>query len=369
MASGALYVCVNYPGHIGLAEHSSYIFLIEGRPASVLINRHVEALEVLDFDNEIVLDPPKGQPLFQLKNPIVTISESNLIVEHWDKPRLFIDTKSQNLRVFQPRPFTELILACEVRDTSAPSEEDFSFHNKVLEGFIRAYRHLTHDVRISMPRDLHRGPAIKKACTIAFDETDMTFSSPERLLRSRVLPLGLKEFPIKEVLDRVPALPKDAGPATEAMLLFLALGNVVPPESEALEKAYEDVAVRRNYKYALLDAFICAEIFVTRYIVSLKQRKGVSKSKIDRFKTEVPFGYVLNVELPCLVEGGLSPTEFELISQVDNVRKLRNDVVHENGEVTEKDALHAVNAVRSLIHFLNSKDSSSDIKKIGGHPS
>ena len=125
----------------------------------------------------------------------------------------------------------------------------------------------------------------------------------------------------------------------------------ITTEEELLIKALDEFEDNKNFKYALLDSFISAETAIMKFVNKLKLENGVSKNKLDDYKEEVSISYVINIEIPFLVEN-LTDDERSVLGRINRVRKIRNDVVHNGKNVTEQEAREAINAVFDLLKFI-----------------
>ena len=128
-------------------------------------------------------------------------------------------------------------------------------------------------------------------------------------------------------------------------------GNVVPEEFIILSKAFEELDVNLNAKFALLEIFIVAELAISKALQKLKLDAGVSKGKLKEYRKEVSISYCINIELPAFCKD-LSDQERQVLGDIDKTRKLRNDVVHEGAPVSQEQALESIKAVSNLLVFL-----------------
>ena len=128
----------------------------------------------------------------------------------------------------------------------------------------------------------------------------------------------------------------------------------VSKTQETLLKAFEQLTVNHNPQYALLIAFIAAEVMLGYYLHEAKVKRGASKTKLDDYEEEVPFSYKLNIELPVLL-GNIDENDRQTIAAVDKVRKKRNSIVHRGEDVSIEEALSGINAVGHLHDMLGKR--------------
>ena len=86
--------------------------------------------------------------------------------------------------------------------------------------------------------------------------------------------------------------------------------------------------------------------------------KGFSKGKIKDLRDELGFNIVLNLVLPLT----MSKTELRRLakwrSSIDHLRKLRNNIVHNNladESINEKEVLEGIYAAIDLFQFIERK--------------
>jgi hypothetical protein len=111
-----------------------------------------------------------------------------------------------------------------------------------------------------------------------------------------------------------------------------------------------------NLRYALLEAVICLEIMLTRFLRLSLQQKGLSNERISAFLTPqlgltARVGVVLNLLLPGI--------DFGDVSNVLQAIRWRNELVHETGHLreslTEIEIRRGIAAVVVLASILASK--------------
>lgn len=98
-------------------------------------------------------------------------------------------------------------------------------------------------------------------------------------------------------------------------------------------------------------------IFVIEYVIfnfvnTKKLEKGVSQNKLKEFTKDIGISYMLNVEFLLLVDS-VNESLKSLISELNIVRKRRNDIVHSGKGVTQEEAIHAFNITKELLNYLN----------------
>jgi hypothetical protein len=349
MSKGALFIRLYYPGYIGLLESSAFTGEIGGRLASIQVIRHLRPVEILDFGNEIKARIVGDKTDAELKNKDFSFTENSIAAIVSGEVIFIIDNLGRDYRRFRHRTFTELGIAYEIDSAPNYTDEDFNRHEWFLEWFINRYRCITRDVKISLPKNLRRDVPMVQVASIEYDEEDLKVDREERLLKERTLRFGVKQMSVREYEDDIPKVRHNLEEASTAMASPVQFS----PYITGLVNALEEVGINKNPTYAFLSAFIVAEIMLDSYLHQLKIKRGASKSKLDDFEEEVPFSYLLNVELPVLI-GNPTDNERQIIGRMDKVRKKRNDIIHKAATVSEQEAVEAINAVDGLRALLNS---------------
>lgn len=85
-----------------------------------------------------------------------------------------------------------------------------------------------------------------------------------------------------------------------------------------------------SYDFALLLAAIAAEVATTRYVHARLQQEGVPKKRVENVERDLTFSMMLNTQLTVLAPVGMKP-DAELLTQIDTLRKYRNELMHEGG--------------------------------------
>lgn len=195
---------------------------------------------------------------------------------------------------------------------------------------------------------------IEKEAVIKYTDEEKLKPIKERFL-PRDLNIGIKSFTAMQPKESVPQNNEKILQNYQALGLALTQGSTLKEEFRLLEKAFEEIDLNNNYKYALLESFIVAESLISRLLRKIKLEKGVSKGKLEDYETEVGIGYQINVEIPVLFDD-LTNDERQILGNVDKIRKVRNKVVHEGISVSEETALEAINSVSNLIAMFSTRN-------------
>jgi hypothetical protein len=349
MALGALFVRLFYPGYIALREGVCYTQYVDGRLTSVLVYKHLRPVEILDFGNEIQVQREGEKVYPQLKNTDLTIGrEKTLRAEYQSQILCIVDYNQAYHKLYRPKAFTELIISYDVQSAPDYSDADLAVYETLLDSFLNQYRFVTHDVSIRLKKDLQNDVPILQVATVQYDAHELSLKPDERLLKNRNLKFIIKQMHVAQFESDLPNLKKhDVVLATKRMASSLRLS----PTQDILIKALEELEIGHNAHYAFLLAFIAGEAMLTAYLHEIKVKRGASKNKLKDYEDEVPFSYMLNVELPVLL-GTTDEADRQIIGKVDGIRKKRNRVIHEAEHVSAEEALDAINGMNALHDML-----------------
>lgn len=367
MSPGLLYVRLYYPDLLHLACPSGYLLTPKGRRAGIQVTRRCVRLQLTDLTNSMV--PKKDglsafvphheitstyQSALHLEVALVSQAELDRALDEFAKtdginPQLphlvtFDIHKNGLYRAFETRYATVLTICYEVQDTNAVVPDDKQFFTTVLDEFVHVYRNLSGDYRPRLFEDC-REPMLIRFATIAYTASELDKPPDQRLAAKRELRFDQSSH--KASYDRQPFTEVPADETTNRIRRFLSDAGQVTPAQEFLSMARHAAFHTKNFKYAVLEAFISVETLVVDYLIRVKLQRGVSKSKLDDYASEITISYMLNVELPMLVDN-ITAKERQILGNVDRVRDIRNDIVHEGKIATEQDAQFAVKAAEEL---------------------
>ena len=370
MPCGALFVKFFYPGHFGLTIPSNYFLEVEGKPALVRLLNQIKPVEVLDFTNELIADP-KGGNFRKLMNPIESPSSQSLEffgrtleTEQPDRTshglkegkiadlphRLTLDAISfDKYKLYKTRDWTDIVIIYEVEDIQNVTAVEATFFQKALNRFNQVYRLMTKDSRVRYFDDV--GEAIHwNIAKVEFSQEEMTGSPQDRLAAARES-VKFENKSISFPYAHEGFFEFDTKAITQKVFDLLKANRWLSVAEELLLNAHEAAYYRKNFRYALVEAFTAAEVCVSNFLSKSKLGRGVSQGKLKEYKDEVSISYKLNVEMPVFLEN-LRLDERQAIGRVDGLRKQRNEVVHGAKFVSEAEAKEAVETTGALFNML-----------------
>ena len=198
-------------------------------------------------------------------------------------------------------------------------------------------------------------------------ESIRNFFADSNTISGRGIEWRLDDGPFQPFAPKLPK-PRGRNPLFKADQLitpsrWTALQNAADagefPDGEVLELyRIRSKAAWRHIRIAAIEASIISESLLRAYGLAILKKNGFSNSKIRRLKGELTFNNLLNILLPL----SLSKTELRSmqshIDLVDDLRGIRNDLVHGNIEekdVDRKAVEKGIDSAIRLIQFLRGK--------------
>ncbi|HLG41407.1 MAG TPA: hypothetical protein VI461_17135 [Chitinophagaceae bacterium] len=342
---GCYYFCTFYPAKLMLPEKTSYSFQFETNKIVVQINRHLKSLVVNDFGNRIIKTTENELVFHSVENDKIEIDKLNMVVEIEDNGFFIVDHKKHLRKEFFTLNHTEIILSFE----TTLNHPNYDFSQKVLDFFIESYRMVSEDVLTLQKDKIPFYTKIYKYDFHHYSEEELKLSQEERLKIPRALRLKFHQISIPFWATQGKKIVASKEEIAKKLKDFFSGPKNMGVLNEFILKASEELNVHKNYKYSLIESWTALEIAIVSYTTDHKVKKGISKNKIKDYERDIGVSYLINIELPLIHP--TNDTAFKnLLSQIDLIRKLRNNAIHENKSVSETDA---TNAIKTLVEFLN----------------
>ncbi len=347
---GIFYTSIYYPGYISLETNRWYVFKVHEKTVGVILDAHIPTVKLIDFNNDITTIK-QGEKIYidsdLSDSKVIDYTKGNLKI----KKRFCVDEKKEKMAYSDF--YTRLIIAHEaVKQGQKVGSE--AFFEPVLEFFISHYRVETKDIFVRLLGDLSDRYSIT-TCFLSYDASDFGLSIEEKVKKPRKLKFVLKRTQFDDNTESIPRLSTyEAIELSDRFSKVLNDENIYFEQNNLLVKAFEEIRINKNFKYAFLEIFIVIEVLVSRFLRNLKLQNGVSKGKLDKYETEISISYMLNVEIPAFI-ADITEKERNLIGQIDSIRKKRNDIVHKGDTVNETDAIEAIKFTMKLMEFIKIK--------------
>lgn len=346
-SEGCFYTHIFYPAELCLETDMQFEFSFKERTILLKVLRSVHSLLINDFDNSM---SPKvnngGIHHFSLqKDKIVTSPNSAIVKDSLDNILYVIEESKVLYREFYRKAHTELILWFDADRAS----NNLEFAKEALDFFINTYRHVSGDIFALPLSRLTYLSNVTKSYFHLYDEDERR--DINRLKKTREFVLGINQFAIPFWNTQGRKIQKSKEEVSNSVLEHFKAGNTISDVSSYLLRAREELEVLRNYKYSLLETWVAIEVAVIAFLKRKKMEKGVSNKKLKDFESKVPFSYLINVELHLVVD--VDDDAFhKSIDKINEIRKLRNDVVHKNKIVNYEDASSAFRAAIEFLGYL-----------------
>ena len=364
MKKGKKHYIVNYPGFIGLQDDSEYTFSLDGKFYIVKIVTKSLPIIVREFDNEFIVKstkfilPRDGDQLIdvELKKHITpSFGKASKLIDN-DEFYFIIDAEDQNTRTYSNTYYTKIYLKYEVDDIENKDENNQLFW-KYLNNFIKLYKRVSDDFILQFSETFHKSAILIYETTWEYSSSDLEVKELERLNFAKhrgFFKPSLSTVSLADYRINTPST-NYALEDNTTLLKELTQNGDADNESWTIDlflKAKEEFFHHKNYKYALLDSFIFLESLLVSMITNAKIERGISRRVIKDFERDIGISYHIKIELPLLFPDLVEKNK-ELISKLDKLRKVRNDVVHKGKIVTEKEATIAIKIVGEFVEILN----------------
>jgi len=149
---------------------------------------------------------------------------------------------------------------------------------------------------------------------------------------------------------RVEVEPSDAQPLLKE---FFQHGRTVTLAEDLLDRARHTLYRQKHFRGAFLDAFSSAEIQIESFLRAYRISKGVAESVIEQMEGEVGIAYKISIELPTILSP-LTQDFRDTLRDLNAIRKVRNQIVHNGREISENEAKEAIDVVARLASTIQS---------------
>lgn len=357
MSLGIADYIFRYPGDFGLKSGFNVLFSYQGKDIGIRVNDVWKGIEIADLSNSFTEQKIDQKQIINIQAPVNHISAKNLgIVFEGFGLGLVLDYGTVPYRFFRQIVYTNIVVSFETNETSFQASQDIKWAKEALKYFIENYRIIFNNVNIRDISSLNYNETY--VLEVAFTKHDYDFeniSVIERIKKPRVIISNIKELNLDGhgVLSPFDTKERDLEKMESALKATLKKGLPISFTRQAINKASEEFTVRKNYKYALLEAFIAVESSLSDLVRTYKLSIGISKKTLDNFIISVPFSYLLNVEFKMIFTSHITADKRDLLSRIDQVRRKRNKIVHESEEVTREEGLNAITACNEFASWID----------------
>lgn len=363
------------PGYFRLPVPGSYFFNNSGRNALLTLEKRIAPVEVIDFTNEMIPCTSEKEEIYTLKSNICSPSgECDHIffsIFSMNEGSEFLDKIKENKvklssiphhftadlsgvsvnRFYETRYWTEISVGFEIEEGSENSNEVIDrIFQSIFDYFVRAYRVVRKDSRIVSLEEIQE-PILWFVGVIKFTEEELSLPWEKRFLKFREV-----NFSHHRTVHFPHASEKYYGADEKTGAINLDQffrKNIEPSLAQELYIRAQQAIQSNLFRYAVLDAFTAIETATTNILEGFKVKKGVSKAKLENYRTEVTMAYKLNIEMPICLEP-VSEGEKGILGNADKLRKLRNEIIHKGKTPSKEEAEESLKASRKLLDmFIN----------------
>jgi len=128
--------------------------------------------------------------------------------------------------------------------------------------------------------------------------------------------------------------------------------NLIPPEIDELLKIKAKLLFIDSRKFAVLESIILIEYSLGQYIKKHLLSIGLSTKKIKEYGKELTLNMMLNILLPSTLTKSRLSTINKHISNLNNLRKIRNKIMHDKMTDSEIDPLLIKKGIDSSIKLM-----------------
>jgi hypothetical protein len=327
--------------------NTRYSFVFEDKRIDALLHANNWPITIIDHSNELYLDEKKAK----LKNPLFDFSGvvPQVLTNHEEILNV-TEFINNSFREFYPSPCTAIIINFECYD----AKSNFDFALEAFKYFFKAYQIISEDVFALSPDEVFTVTNTYFKYFYCFSISELALKQEDRY--NLVLDKNFEGYHGEVSAYRLKKrfIPDYNIANDKRLQLYLNSSTKDDFILEAMTNAHRQMTLYKNYKYALLDCFFVIEYVVFKFVENKKIERGLSKNKLKDFSNRIGISYLLNIEMPLLLDT-YDDIAKKIITELDQVRKVRNDIVHNAKNVTHKEALHAYKSVNDLLGFLKMK--------------
>lgn len=356
--AGAVFWNALYPGHIHLPENTAYPCTTDGIDCAVVIVGHHEAVVVTDFSNDLITKKQGERTHIYLKKPIPYRPENTIATDFRatgnPETQHAVWTKEHLYKVYRKQSFTEITVGAECKSESSPESQDIGLFRKSLDRLLEIYRVAAVDPKANKFHELQRNSPTIRRCFVRYGDKSKLPKPVDRILACmpRQYPEFI-QFSILEFAEDAVRLNVDRQSLAQRIGHHMEIGTQISESQNALIECFATLLIsnRKNYRYAVIDAFSVAEVVAFDLMLEAAQSNPKGQARYDKLKTKngrVTVKDAIHSFLPHILSPFLKrrPT---LIGDLDKCRKLRHAVAHERAGATAGDAEFVLNTAQQLI--------------------
>lgn len=345
-------ISIFYPGRLMLEPKSAYMLSDGNRDYFLYLDRHIKAVEILDLNNEIIEHSSNNITEYKLTHPIKEISKSNRSIKHGDGFHKIIEDDRHLHRSFTDRYYSELIVRFDIR-VNEDAKELYNRHIQIVKKFIECYIIVSKDVRIRFYDEIQDDNYVTKFASFKYTYNDKLLPRDKRLTIKTDKKLEIKTMKYESVGGISPLIDREAECKISHNVANLLDSNYeMKLHDRLLLKSIQAFQLHQDYNLSVVNAFVSIEIHLGDYISSYKINNGVSNKKIKKYDNEIPIGYLIEVELPMILDE-IDEEMRSVLGDINKLRGIRNKIVHQGYSATREEAISGVNSVMKYLEKLS----------------
>jgi hypothetical protein len=352
MRHGAVYYNCYYPGLFGVPVNSAFTVHSQDHETMLYVVRHLRPVVITDFGNDFTYIEEGARRYLALSRPIPTMDRELLYLDirttAGDVETIAAYGKQHEYAVYRRQAFTEITVGAEVANVENHGvRADIIF--TAIDKFLSLYRLVTRDVRVVPSGRLVRDFPIIRERIVRYTDFDPFTTRQQRLvdhIPSRFQPII---FSYKEYEQFLPVFHHHLADAALRLGHHLAVDTELSDAQEALVDSYEMLTTGGSSRFALVEALSIAEVVAFDFI----SEERLKDPELDRSIRREERRYRLTLRKAVTLLKDLLGDALKLfpglIPGMYKALNARNKTLHERAEVTQEEALGAINAVQSLI--------------------
>jgi len=351
MIKGLQYIMFMYPQHINM-KNQIYSVKYNKKNYLISIQSKQTSIEATDHTNSIL----KKHPLtpYILRHPI-TIKE-DLQVALYDKSKEFkavYDLSSHPFNSFKKRYFTEIICATEITSTKMnPRTIDNLIH--AFTKFIESYSYYAGDPFSTSLKGLNQNHPVILTDLIKYSKEEHSTKLHDRfkhyLTKCNFSPAHQYHHKLKSYSYNKSG---NTDFYTQAVKESCNDEEQFIKHRKHILTAENCILNTKHYDSSLIHLFIACELLISQYLITIYKKNGCSNSAIKKDMKRMNSAILIDRVFQSL---HILDTKTEgLCHQIDELRLLRNGVVHRGKSVTEGDAKKQFNIVIDFVQQIEIK--------------
>lgn len=349
-SNGCYYLHTFYPANFVLPDNDVIWFEKDSIKFCAIILRHLKSLVTNDFGNKVIVTSEEERHSYSFQKKELGLSDKTLCVNIEDGGIYLLDHNKHLHQEFFTISHTEVII---LFDTTIEID-NYKLASDALLFFIDSYRVVSNDAITLRPEKISMFSRIYKFYFHLYSEQEMSMTPEKRVVLTRDFFLSIDRFHAPYWPTQGVALKADPSIISSELKSYFRENKKPNQISEFVLKASEELHVHGNFKYSFLESWTGLEIAIVNFLKEKKIQKGVSKNKIESFETEIGISYLINIELQLVADVNDQRLK-DLIAEMNKLRKLRNDVIHENEIVARENAEKAISVLGKFLNYIDYK--------------